>query len=286
MALKDIKSSKLQVEILGCGATFGVPIVGGVWGLCDPNNPKNMRTRPSIVVRKNDEDLFIIDAGPDFRLQTAAANVKPDTLLITHGHWDHIAGIGELPYYLEEVLKKDMHIYTDELGMEYTRGMFGYLFDDDDIEDGNLLTFAGENDEYRIIWHVIEPYKPLVIKDMEIVPFVQHHGYMDTLGFRIENFAYSPDVKSFPDASHSFLEGLHTWILDCDYWEPSDSHGDPEGVVELVNKFKPQHVYLTHMDEKMDYQRVSDWFKDRNYNNIIPGHDGLKIDIINQNASD
>ena len=102
---------------------------------------------------------------------------------------------------------------------------------------------------------------------------------MNTLGFRIEDFAYSTDAKSFPDESIAFLKGLHTWILDCDYWEPSDSHGDPEGVVKLVDQFKPNQVYLTHMDEKMDYKRLCDWFKNKGYPNVSPGYDGLKINI-------
>ena len=83
-----------EVTILGCGATYGVPLAGNGWGLCDAQNSRNARTRPSVFVTFAGQSLMI-DIGPDFRLQTASAKHIPNTILITHGHWDHIAGIGD-----------------------------------------------------------------------------------------------------------------------------------------------------------------------------------------------
>jgi phosphoribosyl 1,2-cyclic phosphate phosphodiesterase len=268
----------MEVQILGCGATFGVPIVGGNWGKCDPSNPKNMRTRPCIAIKQTNQSI-IIDAGPDFRLQTAKAGIAPDVILITHGHWDHIAGLGELTYYVEETLKRDLHIYADSVGLKFIRGMFSYLFDDEDVIDGCLFTAAGDEDEYKIIWHQLEPYVPLIIGEAEIMPFLQNHGNIDSIGYRIGNFSYSTDVKDFPEQSQKFLENLHTWILDCDYWDASESHGDPEGVLRLAARFKPERVYLTHMDEKMDYATLINWFESRGHRNIAPGYDGLKFNL-------
>ncbi len=267
-----------KVTILGCGATYGVPLVGGVWGLCDPTNPKNERMRPSIQVEQNGQSLMI-DIGPDFRLQTSRAKVVPDAILITHGHWDHIAGIGELPYYMEEVLKRDLNIYADERCLSFVRGMFPYMFFNEETKGATSIVGFGENKQYRIFWHRIRAFEAIEANGIEMLPFSQHHGGSDSLGVRIANFVYSSDVKSFPKESWRFLEGIDTWILDCDYWKESESHGDPETVLRHVEQFNPKQVFLTHMDEKMDYSVLKAWFTDRGYPQIVPAYDGLKIDL-------
>ncbi|WP_155268934.1 MBL fold metallo-hydrolase [Brucella intermedia] len=254
-------------------------MAGGVWGLCDPNNPKNERTRPSILVEKNGQSLMI-DIGPDFRLQTLRAKVIPEAILITHGHWDHIAGIGELPYYMEEVLKRDLNVYADERSMFSIRSMFPYLFFNEESKGSTSIIHFGERRQYRIFWNRMSAFEAFTSNVIEIVPFSQHHGGSDSLGVRIGNFVYSPDVKSFPEESWQFLTKIDPWILDCDYWKPSESHGDPETVLKHFNQFKPKSVFLTHMDEKMDYLVLKTWFVDHGYHQIAPAYDGMEIDLI------
>ncbi|MEO0797547.1 MAG: MBL fold metallo-hydrolase [Verrucomicrobiota bacterium] len=267
-----------KITILGCGATYGVPLAGGVWGLCDPSNPKNERNRPSILIEQSDRSLMI-DIGPDFRLQTSKEMVIPDTILITHGHWDHIAGIGELPYYMEEVLKRDLNIYTDETCMSFIRGMFPYLFFGEESKGSTSVVGFGDTKQYRILWHCIRAYETFDANGIEVLPFSQHHGGSDSVGVRIADFVYSPDVKSFPERSWPCLADIDTWILDCDYWESSESHGDPETILKHVDQFEPKQVFLTHMDEKMDYSILKSWFADRGYAHVAPAHDGLKIEL-------
>jgi len=267
-----------KITILGCGATYGVPLAGGVWGLCDPSNSKNERMRPSVLVTEDDRRL-LIDIGPDFRLQTARAQAIPDTILITHGHWDHIAGIGELPYYMEEVLQRDLNIYADETCMAFIRGMFPYLFLGEHTQGTTSIVGFGEHNQFRIFWHCIRPGEAFEANGFRIVPFAQNHGGADSLGLRIADFVYSPDVKSFPEQSWPHLANIGTWILDCDYWDPSESHGDPETVLKHIDQFKPGQVFLTHMDEKMDYSRLRSWFEVRGYTHVLPAHDGMTIDL-------
>lgn len=277
--LIDGTNTFMKVKVLGCGATYGVPLAGGVWGLCDPNNPKNERARPSILVEKNGKSL-LIDIGPDFRLQTSRAKVIPEAILITHGHWDHIAGIGELPYYMEEVLKRDLNVYADDRCMFSIRSMFPYLFFNEETNGSTSIVRFGERQQYRIFWNRISAFEPFTFNGTEIVPFSQHHGGSESLGIRISNFVYSPDVKSFPEESWQFLAEIDTWILDCDYWKASESHGDPETVLKHVDQFEPRSVFLTHMDEKMDYSVLKTWFADRGYHQIAPAYDGMEIDLI------
>ncbi|MEM9634427.1 MAG: MBL fold metallo-hydrolase [Pseudomonadota bacterium] len=253
-------------------------MAGGAWGLCDPSNPKNERTRPSVLVTQEGRSLMI-DIGPDFRIQTSQATVVPDAIVITHGHWDHIAGIGELPYYMEEVLRRDLNVYADDKCMSFIRGMFPYLFFDEETKGTTSVVGFGENNQYRIFWHRIRAYEAFEANGIAIMPFSQHHGGSDSLGVRIGGFVYSSDVKSFPVQSWRCLADIDIWILDCDYWEPSESHGDPETVLEHVERFKPNRVLLTHMDEKMDYSVVKSWFADRGYAHVVPAYDGLELDL-------
>ena len=52
---------KLEITILGCGSSSGVPTVGNDWGMCDPNNVKNIRLRSSILI-KDEDSTILVDA--------------------------------------------------------------------------------------------------------------------------------------------------------------------------------------------------------------------------------
>ena len=47
-----------------------------------------------------------------------------------------------------------------------------------------------------------------------MIGFKQNHGKEITLGFKIKNFVYSTDVKSFPEESEKYLYNLDLWIVD------------------------------------------------------------------------
>ena len=93
-------SGELEVVILGCGSSGGVPRGDGDWGDCDPAEPKNYRTRCSLLVRRHGPEgvtSVLIDTSPDLRAQMLAANVRHvDALLYTHDHADQVHGIDDL----------------------------------------------------------------------------------------------------------------------------------------------------------------------------------------------
>ena len=40
----------MKFIILGCGSSMGVPRADGFFGDCNPNNPKNFRSRCSAII--------------------------------------------------------------------------------------------------------------------------------------------------------------------------------------------------------------------------------------------
>ena len=99
-------TGNIEVTILGCGSSGGVPRVGGDWGACDPNEPKNRRTRCSLWVEYWEGDTkperdkctsVLIDTSPDLREQLLAIEIKRlDALFFTHEHADQTHGIDDL----------------------------------------------------------------------------------------------------------------------------------------------------------------------------------------------
>ena len=86
----------LKLTILGSGTSSGVPRIGNDWGACDPTEPRNRRTRVSILV-ESATTRILVDTSPDMRAQLLAADVIDiDAILWTHDHADHSHGIDDV----------------------------------------------------------------------------------------------------------------------------------------------------------------------------------------------
>ena len=125
-------SGTLEVTILGCGSSGGVPRADGDWGICDPANPKNFRMRCSLLVRRLGEGpqtTVLVDASPELRIQTARANVRRvDAVLLTHDHADQVHGLDDVrAFYLRQQARIPcwMDAATDATMMR----RFGYIFE-------------------------------------------------------------------------------------------------------------------------------------------------------------
>ena len=96
----------MKVRILGCGTSTGVPRIGNDWGRCDPAEPRNRRTRSSILIESDGERL-LVDCGPDLREQLLTADrIDIRQVLVTHDHADHCHGIDDLRQIAQTVAGK------------------------------------------------------------------------------------------------------------------------------------------------------------------------------------
>ena len=189
----------LTFTILGCGSSMGVPRVALGWGKCDPNNPKNRRRRCALLIERASAQGHVtralIDCSPDLREQLLDAKVDwLDGVLITHEHADHTHGIDDLrPLFVHKRRKVD--VYLDEPTSRAMHARFGYCF----------MTPPGSEYPPILSEHRIEPGRPVTINGqggpIEVLPILQSHGDIPSLGFRIGNVAYSADIKELPAES-------------------------------------------------------------------------------------
>ncbi len=252
----------MKVHVLGCGSSGGVPLISGNWGACDPLNPKNNRTRASVLVQVEGKNI-LIDTSPDLRSQLLRANISTiDAVLLTHAHADHCHGMDELRQIFFHQGKK-IPVYADIVTLEKVQAMFSYMFFSPDSFYPDYL-----------VGHAIEDNN-FAIEGVPVTMFHQLHGHQRSSGFRIGGMAYSTDVKYFPKESEKSLMGLDVWVVDCLRYEEHQTHAHFDLTMSWIETFMPKRTVLTHMCEHLDYDELLSQCPA----NVLPGFDGMVVDI-------
>ena len=255
----------IEVTILGCGSSGGVPLIGNIWGPCDPNDSRNIRRRVSILVKKN-KKTFLVDTSPDLRMQMLDAKVKDvDAVLYTHSHADHVHGIDDLRAFCwQRKDNKPLPIYSDQYTIDQITNRFDYAFEN---KYGPAVPSLAAN-TISIGNNTIQGVNVEAIK--------QIHGKGFSLGYRFDNVAYSTDVNNLPNESMEQLKDLDLWIVDCVRYEPHYSHSHFDQTISWIKKLKPKKAILTHMGHWLDYNELLK----KCPVNVEPGIDGMVINIL------
>lgn len=256
----------ITVTILGCGPSGGVPSFGDHWGKCDPDNPKNMRTRPSIFISVDGVDL-LVDTSPDMRMQLLRNKKdRVGAVLFTHSHADHVHGIDDLRS-VNRRQNGPLDVYLNQETFDDLQQRFGYVF-------APLKEGAGY---YKpvLIPHLIEGGKSFEHEGIPIMPIRQDHGFCETIGYRIGDFAYCTDVVRMDDDQFSLLEGVKTWVIGTLVDQPHYTHADVDKALRWIESIKPDQAYLTHLGAGLDYQALINRLPDH----VRPCYDGLVIQI-------
>jgi phosphoribosyl 1,2-cyclic phosphate phosphodiesterase len=243
----------MKIIVLGSGSAYGVPVIGGDWGDCDPKNPKNRRLSPSILIENGDKRI-LVDMTPDLRQQAERHNIRElEAVLFTHAHADHITGLFHMPmlmqYYKEG---QNLPLYADDFTRDNIKKNWWYMFD-----PAIKMDWYGAG---RPFWEKVTPLEKFSVGGLDITPFAQQHGRMSCMGYRIGNFAYSTDTSGFPPESEPMLEGLDVWLVECDRYlsnNPNSTHSHLERTLGWIEKYKPKKAYLCHLNRTMDYDKIS-----------------------------
>ncbi|MGX1305712.1 phosphoribosyl 1,2-cyclic phosphate phosphodiesterase [Amorphus suaedae] len=264
--------STLAFTILGCGSSGGVPRIGGDWGACDPDNPKNRRRRCALLVERRSESgitRVVVDTGPDLREQLNDAAVPTvDAVLYTHAHADHIHGIDDLRgLAIKE--RKRIDVYLDAATSVRAHKAFDYCF----------VTPPGSGYPPILTEHRVHPGVPVTIDGaggpIRFMPFLQHHGEIDSLGYRIGPVAYSSDVSDLPPASLDHLTDLDIWIIDALRYSAHPSHFSVADALAWIERMRPRHSILTNLHLDLDFATLAAALPD----DVEPAYDMMRFEV-------
>ena len=264
---------RLQVRILGCGSSGGVPRIGNDWGVCDPAEPRNRRSRCSILVRHwgpgaAEPTLVLVDTSPDMREQLLGANVtRLDAVLITHEHADQCHGIDDLRALVLRAGRR-IPVHLDPVTAGVIGSRFAYCFDGAgaypaildkhvDLEAGQVVEIAGRGGAVGFL------------------ALAQDHGGLSSLGFRIGTFAYCNDVVRLPEATLERLTGLDTLVVDALRYKPHPTHASVAEALAWIERLRPRRAVLTNLHVDLDYARL----KAELPAGVEPAFDGMELEI-------
>lgn len=257
----------MKITILGSGSAYGVPMIFNTWGNADKENPKNNRTRASVFLEIDGKNI-LIDAGPDFREQINKNNVQNiDSVFITHGHYDHIAGIPELPR-ATKLLGHGIDVYAATQTMSELKNSFGYLFKE---------KAEAEPDSKSINWKLLPDSGEFTVNGLKFTTFQLPHHSMKSSAFRYKNFAYVTDWQEMSTDVRNKLRNLDILIIECNNGTaPEDNgHGDLFKINDVLDDIKPQKTILSHLSIRTDHNE----FSMKLPKNCEMAYDGMKIEL-------
>ena len=262
--------SGVTATILGCGPSPGVPRIDGDWGRCDPSDSRNRRSRCSLLLQRVSgagTTNVLIDTSPDMRAQLLAARISHiDAVLYTHAHADHIHGIDDLRAFWMRSHQR-VNVHADAATGARLLEAFRYCFE----------TPPGSNYPPILNLNALNAYEPLTIDGaggaIEVLPYRQVHGTVESLGFRTGRLAYSCDVSALDDDAQAIIQGVDTWVVDALRYDPHPSHFNLEQSLHWIDRLGVKHAVLTHMDFNLDYEELRRGLPAH----VVPAHDGMVL---------
>jgi phosphoribosyl 1,2-cyclic phosphate phosphodiesterase len=226
---------KGNVVILGSGTSQGVPVIACDCLVCQSEDPKDKRTRASILIQVGNEN-YVIDAGPDFRFQMLREKVKSlRGVIFTHEHKDHVAGLDDVRAF-NYIESRPMEVFCTERVENALRREFHYIFSADrypGIPKIELFRFDQEEIKLR--------------NNLNLIPIDVLHYKMPVKGFRFGDFTYITDAKKINNSEIAKIMNSETLVINTLHRSEHLSHFNLEEALEVINLVNPKKAYLTHI---------------------------------------
>lgn len=257
----------MRITVLGSGHSGGTPLVGVGWGKCDPDNPKNLRLRPSILVESDDSRL-LIDTSPDLRQQLLNSGVLHiDGLVYTHDHADHLHGLDDLRA-LNRAMNADIPAFASAETWAVIEARFGYVLEPLKEDVGYYYKPCLER-------HDIAAGETFTAAGFGILAIDQDHGFIRTLGFRIGDFAYCTDVVEMPANSINALKGVKTWMVGVLMDDPHPTHVHVDKAIDWAREIGAERTIMIHLSQHLDFDTLAARLPD----GMEPAYDGMVVTV-------
>jgi len=253
----------VNVVVLGSGTSSGVPTIGCPCDVCHSSDPRDNRTRPSVLIEYQGRNI-IIDTTPDFRAQVLREHVSHvDAILFTHAHADHILGFDDIRPF-NAIQRSRIPVYASEDTLDALRRIFSYVFDNVDRN-----TFIPQIDTHD---HAGQPFDLFGLK---VQPIPLLHGAQPIYGYRIGAFAYLTDHSSIPEPSMELLQGLDVLFLDALRYRQHPTHSTVETALCNIARLQPKRAYFTHICHDLPHGATEAALPP----NIRLAYDGLRVTV-------
>ena len=248
----------MKIRVLGCGGSFGSPLAWGRNGNIDINNPHNFRTRSSVLISNNNQNI-LIDTSPDLREQLYQAKcTKIDAVLFTHEHSDHTAGLPDMRA-MSLINKSIIPAYSSETIRNSLLSNYKFIFE-------------GHRD-YSPFMNLNTIQDNFLVGNTKVETFKHNHGSIDVQTYKINNFAYSTDIKNFYENDIDKLKNLALWIVGLLRYDSHPSHAGFDPILDYIKYLKPKRTLFTHMTALLDQEDLLSKCPE----NVEPAYDGLEI---------
>jgi phosphoribosyl 1,2-cyclic phosphate phosphodiesterase len=272
----------MKITILGSGTSGGIPVVGCGCPVCSSGNPKDTRLRASLLVEGPGGESFVIDTGPDFRLQALRAGIKRlDGIFLTHAHADHVHGMDDVRPLSRD---KPLPVYGNERTISEMQERFSYVFRETQPGGGKP----------RLLPQAVQG--PVRAGALVFYPLPVKHGELDILGWYIEErpdagrgprdggLLYLTDTSAIPPSTRPLIPRPHTIIIGGLRVYPHPTHFTFEEAMNTALELGGERIYLTHISHEHRHEEIEgicgEFIKNRDFPGLLsPAWDGMELTL-------
>jgi len=253
----------MKVIFLGTGTSHGIPMIGCDCPVCLSDDPRDKRTRPSILVQFDGYSI-LIDTTPELRLQCLTCGVsRVDAVLYTHSHADHVVGLDDLRRF-NDVAGRAIRCFGSPETINDLKRMFPYAF-----------RYEPDYPSAKPLLEAVEVTGPFELFGRTVIPVPLMHGKMRVLGYRIGDFAYCTDCSDIPSESVALLRDLEVLVLDALRFTPHPTHFNLPQALEWAERIGARRTFLTHIAHEIKHASVEPTLPE----GVSLAYDGLVIKV-------